>query len=274
MSRNWPVAQTQADWMRQQEKRVLHQERRPSAASASDLLGPGFGPTAVELVDWNSDEAAFNGFFWSGPGAINSPDPNAYWLGTIISQDQLFGVQQIVERTGTRKYIRRFSGLGGSTVRSYTPWQSTSANVTGAWSAIATVGGAVPTGAWTPVSMDTVTHDDFAGGISSGALAGGFRVPIDGTYRVNAGATFSTDTAGNERAVAILLNTSVFVEGSKHTIPTAGLSAPLSLPTGSVVLDCVIGDVLRLQAYQNTGATLNMGSAAGYRSALYVQKIG
>jgi hypothetical protein len=82
-----PIPVTMQDWMRGHEKRVMHQERRPQIKKASDLLGPGFAPTATHILDWNSEEARFNGFFWSSDEADNVPDevgPWA-WLGLTIS---------------------------------------------------------------------------------------------------------------------------------------------------------------------------------------------
>jgi len=62
------------DWMRRIEKRLMHEERRPQIRTASDLMGPGLGPKAVQLFDWNDDITLFNGFFWSEPGpAQHSP---------------------------------------------------------------------------------------------------------------------------------------------------------------------------------------------------------
>ena len=37
----WRIRRHRLDWMREQEKRVLHEERRPMVTTASDLLGPG-----------------------------------------------------------------------------------------------------------------------------------------------------------------------------------------------------------------------------------------
>ena len=73
-----------SDYMRQQEKRLLHEERRPLIRSAAALLGPGFAPFAVPLVDWNADETLFNGHFYSDAGAQNSPDILRAWIGTVL----------------------------------------------------------------------------------------------------------------------------------------------------------------------------------------------
>lgn len=75
---SWRTNITFTDWMRDIEKRILNEERRPSIRSASDLMGPGAGPYAILTVDWNADETTFNGWFYSEPGAQNSPDDSLY----------------------------------------------------------------------------------------------------------------------------------------------------------------------------------------------------
>lgn len=81
-----PVPQTMDDWMRSQEKRTMHEERRPRVATAQDLLGPGFGPRATRISDWNVEEARFNGFFWSTGDALNTPAANYMaWMGLAIT---------------------------------------------------------------------------------------------------------------------------------------------------------------------------------------------
>jgi hypothetical protein len=103
------------DWMRDVEKRVLHEERRPTIRTASDLMGPGLGPYAVEVMDWNGPETAFNGFYYSEPGAINSPDSTKYWMGFTEGNTSGYGLQRLYQATpdGTiavppASYIRSF----------------------------------------------------------------------------------------------------------------------------------------------------------------------
>lgn len=72
------------DWMRHMEKSVMHEERRPRIQQASDLLGPGMGPHAMALEDWNAPEAQFNGF-WLADNARHGPNPNGLFLGVTIA---------------------------------------------------------------------------------------------------------------------------------------------------------------------------------------------
>ena len=127
-SHSWRQQITGADWMRDVEKRILHEERRPQISSASDLLGPGIGAFSVPISDWNAPETAFNGYFHSTPGALNSPDPLRYWMGTSQASQDGYGIERVVEYWGNpisavtnRVYMRRFYTLLDGT-RTYTLW--------------------------------------------------------------------------------------------------------------------------------------------------------
>lgn len=144
---NGRISITMDDWMRDMEKRVLHEERRPLVRSASDLLGPGLAPTAVQLLDWNDPATAFNGFFWTAPGAINSPDGNKSWMGFSVCNAIGDGYQMVYQYTGWTypyvvsnalfndpnnssppQYFRTFNTPPGLQ-RSYGPWINPMAQV-------------------------------------------------------------------------------------------------------------------------------------------------
>lgn len=115
------------DWQHDLEKRQLSQERRPVIRSAADLMGPGLGPTAVQLVDWNDDATAFNGLYFSEPGALNGPDSTSYWMGTVEVTEDGVGFQRV------RRYIvsgddvleewGRVFADPGTGARDYSAWQ-------------------------------------------------------------------------------------------------------------------------------------------------------
>jgi hypothetical protein len=120
--------------MRDMEKRMLHEERRPLVTSAVDLLGPGISPNSVEIQDWSQSETSFNGMFHSLPGSQNSPAGTRYWMGTSQATSDGYGFEQVVEYNGGTtppvSYIRTFSpGTTGQRVFS-------------AWAQVATGGGA------------------------------------------------------------------------------------------------------------------------------------
>jgi hypothetical protein len=120
---NWAIDIDASDWMRSLEKRVLHEERRPSVRSAADLLGPGFAPYAVLTADWNSEEAARQGFWWSEVGALNSPDSAKSWIGCVTVNVDGSGNQEVMENgpgSPPLRRVRTFRMQGG--IRVYSAW--------------------------------------------------------------------------------------------------------------------------------------------------------
>lgn len=144
-------------WMRAAERRMTSQERRPHPSVASDLLGPGIGPTAVEISDWNSDVIGFNGFFFSQPGAINSPDTTKHWLGFSLADTNGIGYQRIMVyrdpvSEGTSNpfpawpgviYTRSFYAADGS-ARAYSAWKLESTSLS--WETLGSGGDITVTG--------------------------------------------------------------------------------------------------------------------------------
>ena len=128
---SWTQAETAADWMRQVEKRILHEERRPGIRSAADLMGPGVGPYSVWINDWNTSETSFNGFFHSDPGALNTPDSSRYWMGTSQATKEGFGLQRVSEYLGGRTdalwprltYLRKFWTTVPGAARQWSAWR-------------------------------------------------------------------------------------------------------------------------------------------------------
>jgi hypothetical protein len=113
MTKNWPQVTDGEGWLRNMEKTMIRQERRSQVTEASDLMGPGLGPFAVQVLDWNAEETFFNGFFYSAPGAINSPNGLLWWMGQVIATPDGHGIQQVWNfRDGSlpmAKYIRNFT---------------------------------------------------------------------------------------------------------------------------------------------------------------------
>lgn len=120
---------TTEDWMRDMEKRTLHDYRRPQIRTASDLMGPGLGPRAIELRDWNDEATTFNGFFYSTPGAQNTPDTTRYWMGYVVANEFGAGYMLVYEyaldptvaTVPVRTYLRNFQTIPGS-LRSFGAW--------------------------------------------------------------------------------------------------------------------------------------------------------
>lgn len=92
------------DWMRSVEKRVGAEERRPRIVKASDLLGPGFGPYAVELADWNSSTARLNGL-WVSSDAANAPTDTGVYAGLTVCAQEGHGMQLAASHDGDQAVL-------------------------------------------------------------------------------------------------------------------------------------------------------------------------
>jgi hypothetical protein len=147
---SWRQIQSGADWMREVEKRLLHEERRPGIRTASDILGPGIGPFSVEVNDWNSSETAFNGFFHSEPGAINAPDSVRFWMGTSQATAEGYGIQRVTDYRGDPisgvVWVRRFGSLVPGAAREFGPWTREDGGDTGWLDMTSWASGWIPAG--------------------------------------------------------------------------------------------------------------------------------
>lgn len=149
---NWAIATNAQEYLRGQEKRLGSEERRPIVRKASDILGPGFGPYAIETFDWNSIETAFNGFWFSQAGAANAPDAIHDWVGHTIGRVEGAGIQvantyRAVDwpTTTARRAFDTLSGGG----RQYTDWVIDTPPVADVWHYIGTAGEPAFMGTWT-----------------------------------------------------------------------------------------------------------------------------
>ncbi len=121
---NYNIPITATDYLRVQEKRLALEQRRPMIRTASDLLGPGMGPYAVQTFDWNGDAEAFNGLWYSKIDAINGPNSDKEWIGQTIGLIEGSGIQLLHTFRAADwpplEAKRAFTTGGGG--RSYTDW--------------------------------------------------------------------------------------------------------------------------------------------------------
>lgn len=92
-SENWRTETNASDYFGHQQKKNTLADRRPVVRRPSDLVGPGIGAQAVRLSDYNDPLATFNGFFSDDGTALNSPLAGSPFVGHIISDPDLGGVQ-------------------------------------------------------------------------------------------------------------------------------------------------------------------------------------
>src|SRR5262245_15823756 len=220
-SNSWRTTTNGEDWVREIEKRILHEERRPFVTSASDLLGPGFtGPYATDIPDWNGDGAAFDGFFTSQPGALNAPDATSTWQGITIADDAGTGIQRVWALDGSApptEYVRTFVTNGS---RTYTAWVQDTGGGSGGGTTPATpahmlrhregTASTVNSGTW--FTMLTDANESSLGITYSNGL---FTVHEDGVYDVSAGWIWDgTGNPGGRREMRVWVGATVAVNNT------------------------------------------------------------
>jgi len=133
MSGNQRQIITTSDWMRSVEKQIVHESRRPRVTNASDLLGPGIASYSVEIQDWNAEELKFNGFWWSQPGALHTPEENKWYMGYTEATQDGFGVQYADEfreiasdAWPPKRWMRRFYIPSAGGLTAYSAWSPSS----------------------------------------------------------------------------------------------------------------------------------------------------
>lgn len=100
MSDGWGTPVHPGDALRQLQRRVMRQERRSAVRSLDATLGDGMAALAVQIVDWNATDTLLNGFYYSAPGAVNTPDTLLSWTGQTIAKDDGTGMQQVWNTDG------------------------------------------------------------------------------------------------------------------------------------------------------------------------------
>lgn len=116
--------------MRDIEKRLMHEERRPQNAKVSDVVGTGIGAYSRLVEDWNSEGPIVDGFFYSvADSIIQSPDDSKNWMGIVQANSIGQGLQRVWEYIDdpvtpspdpgvwTRSFVTNADGT-----RNYTPW--------------------------------------------------------------------------------------------------------------------------------------------------------
>lgn len=265
----WRIPIEAEDWVNNVEKRIMHSERRPTVRTAADLLGPGIAPFAVEISDWNDEVTAFNGFWWSQPGAINSPDPtnNKWYMGRSEATEDGFGLQWATEFNNIAgdywppdTYIRRFFDPGSAGTTSYSAWKIDSGASLGLVASFtrASDGVAFVTATLSPIIWSVTTEDRY-GFASLPDTDIVVPVGMDGSYLITASMVWDANATGN-RNMRIYVNGAL--RASQSLTPGAN-NANGAMNNVSKQLRLVAGDVITVQVFQNSGVNL-AGSGGGF----------
>lgn len=108
MSEDWRIETNGVDYLRGQQKRVAIEQRRPVIRKASDLVGPGIGATATVITDYNDVLATFNGYYSSEAGALYAPNSTEAFVGSVVMDSTLGGVQTFTSLSTGVEYRRTF----------------------------------------------------------------------------------------------------------------------------------------------------------------------
>jgi hypothetical protein len=188
VNNSWRQIRTMDDWMRDMEKRLIHEERRPIPRSAYEVVGRGFTPYANQVTDWNSEGPTINGFFYSDADKIiNSPDDTDNWVGIVEATPIGQGVQRVW------KYVDSSDTDGDGVIDTWTPvadptlyTRSFITNADGtrtytAWAAASGGGGGGTTLTIEDegVSLGTFTTINFTGAGVTATSAGSSEVQVD-----------------------------------------------------------------------------------------------
>lgn len=175
---NWTVPTDFLSWKAAIEKRLANQERRFNPRQASDIMGPVLGPYAVKILDWNSEEAMFDGIVYSEPIALNAPEDGKYFMGWTNGTSAGFGLQWAteyrVENTWTPLlWVRRFWDIGDESTRMFSEWVRVNADERDE----------EEEPIWQPVKPAGFTAEPWPGGIRctwDGSTEGGARIVVPG----------------------------------------------------------------------------------------------
>lgn len=119
----WPTQTDFPQWMRDVVRDIAELKRR-SKPTAAAVLGPGLGPWATLLNDWNDEVTLYNGIFYCDVNSQNSPDEDVRWIGTVMATPDGDGVMEVaaLDSVGLpARHMRSFTtdAAGG---RSFTAW--------------------------------------------------------------------------------------------------------------------------------------------------------
>lgn len=211
---------TMDDWMRDQERRVLHESRRPSIHNAAALMGPGLAAHTVQIDDWNDDITAFNGFFYSEPGARNSPDVDKFWMGYVLANDENYGYMRVYEYRPEPdapdipivSYVRTFAALSGS-LRTFGQWR-----IGGAGGGLG--GGGVGRLDFNEVTTNNAATSANATPVDIDGLTVTFTAKAGHAYRIHMNLNLRSDTPGARIGAFLREGSTVLQQWLQQSQPT------------------------------------------------------
>lgn len=128
MSDSGRIGVNAEDYFLDNQKKLNLSDRRPVTRRASDLVGPGISGHAVRVTDWSDLLATFNGFFSSAPNANGAPNATHVFVGYVVSDDELGGIQNLTSLNSNAVFQRTFTrNPSDPTVLYWSTWKTVSA---------------------------------------------------------------------------------------------------------------------------------------------------
>lgn len=121
----WPAADDFGQFVTDNERNINELKRRTRIPSARQIMGPGLGPYAVQLFDWNDPKTLYNGVFYSEDGAANAPG-SGVWIGSNWCTPDGRGIQTArALASPTDEMVRTFVATPSGTP-TFTAWVTSS----------------------------------------------------------------------------------------------------------------------------------------------------
>lgn len=282
----WRFETDAVDYFGNQKKKLDVADRRPVVRRAADLVGPGIGPEAVRLPDFDGQLASLNGLYSAEANTPNAPVLNERFVGYVVADSELGGVQVFTSLVTGLEYSRPFlKSAGNQTAALWGQWTlrdqteshfpdgltvggpdagsaETSISDTGD---ITTSGMAVAEGqpfrhryrlaaqtvagnAWTSIAT-TNEGPGNVGGIT--LIANQFYVPVTGVYEITGSAVWQSATGGR-RMIAVFVN-----DISRIADEEVGGTAAIYQSISHIV-HMNAGDYASVRVYQNSGVNQNL----------------
>lgn len=129
MTNGHRIPQDAGDTIRDLQRRLIAQERRPGVPNIKQYIGNGIAPQARHIIDWNDVNIFQNGWYYSEELSINGPDQESAWIGQVIVAKGGHGIMQVWQHSaGTTgapvSYVRSFHYHGPPEPPEFSTWRS------------------------------------------------------------------------------------------------------------------------------------------------------
>jgi hypothetical protein len=175
-----------SDYFGNQKKAAAMTQRRPAISGPSDLVGPGIAASATRITNFNDTLATYNGYYSALSTALHAPTTAENFIGTVVMDSLLGGVQVFTGMTSRIEYTRPFRRLAGDplTIDWSAPWRTIERiqpAAAGELRTNTTVGG-YGGAALLPPTLNTIGDASAFVPDSSGGAGTGVRIARQGAY--------------------------------------------------------------------------------------------